>query len=87
MTNIFCNPKKNKCHSNEILFGEVKWSNKPFGTNIEASLKEKADKVKWGYEYRAQHFCLFSESGFTEAMIKLAGAEGVVLFDKDKKIL
>jgi len=71
---------------NAILFGEVKWSNKPVGTNIYAALKEKANKVNWGNETRVQHFCLFSKSGYTEAMIKLAHTEGVVLFNKDKKI-
>jgi len=71
---------------NAILFGEVKWSNKPVGTNIYTALKEKANNVKWGNENRTQHFCLLSKSGYTEAMIKLASAEGVVLFNKDKKI-
>jgi AAA+ ATPase superfamily predicted ATPase len=69
---------------NSILFGEVKWSNKPVGINIYAALIEKAKKVKWGNENRSQHFCLFSKSGFTEAMIKQARAEGVVLFIQDK---
>jgi AAA+ ATPase superfamily predicted ATPase len=72
--------------ANAILFGEVKWSNKPVGTNIYAALKEKAKNVKWGNENRAQHFCLFSKSGYTEAMVKVASSEGVVLFNKDKKI-
>ena len=69
---------------NSILFGEVKWSNKPIGINIYSDLIEKAAKVKWGNENRSQHFCLFSKSGFTEAMIKHAKAEGVVLFVQDK---
>ena len=72
--------------TNSILFGEVKWSNKPVGINIYATLKEKAKKVKWGNENRSQHFCLFSKSGFTEAMIKQAKAEGVALFNQDKTI-
>jgi AAA+ ATPase superfamily predicted ATPase len=69
---------------NSILYGEVKWKNKPVGINIYAALKEKAKKVKWGDENRSQHFCLFSKSGFTEAMINQAREEGVVLFIKDE---
>lgn len=76
---VAVNPKMNS-----ILFGEIKWSNKPVGVNIYAALKEKAQRVKWGNENRAQHFCMFSKSGFTEAMIKQASEEGVVLFTKDK---
>ena len=69
---------------NIILFGEVKWSNRPVGVNVFASLKEKAKKVKWGSANRPEHFCLFSKSGFTEAMINQANTEGVVLFTQDK---
>jgi AAA+ ATPase superfamily predicted ATPase len=69
---------------NSILFGEVKWSNQPVGINIFASLKEKAKKVEWGTANRSEHFCLFSKSGFTEAMINQASAEGVALFTQDK---
>lgn len=69
---------------NAILFGEAKWRNKPVGINIYAKLNEKASKVNWGNENRLQHFCLFSKSGFTAAMIKQAKADGVILFKKDK---
>jgi hypothetical protein len=40
--------------------------------------------VKWGDENRSEHFCLFSKSGFTGAMVKQASVEGVVLFIQDK---
>jgi uncharacterized protein len=69
---------------NSILFGELKWSNKPTGINIYSALMENTAKVKWGNENRFQYFCLFSKSGFTEAMIKQAKVERVVLFVQDK---
>jgi len=69
---------------NAILYGEVKWRNKPVGINIYTALKDKAQKVKWGNENRSQYFCLFSKSGFTEAMIQQAKTDRVVLFHKDK---
>lgn len=72
--------------TNEILFGEVKWSNKPIGINIYKDLKERARKVEWGKKNRRQYFCLFSKSGFTKDMIKLAKEEKAYLFHKDSLI-
>lgn len=70
----------------KILFGEVKWSNKPVGTDIYDNLKAKARKVEMKTEKRNEYFCLFSKSGFTKGMIKVAKNESVGLFDKDKII-
>lgn len=71
---------------NKILFGEVKWSNKPVGTNIYDDLKEKVKKVQWGREGREEHFCLLSKSGFTKKMEGVAKRENVALFYEDKLI-
>ena len=65
---------------NSILLGEVKWSEKPVGTNIYEELREKAQKLQWGRPGRKENFCLFSRKGFTEAMLKRAKEERVVLF-------
>jgi uncharacterized protein len=70
--------------ANEILFGEVKWSNKPLGTNIYVNLKEKSKKVAWGKKDRRERFILFSKSGFTPDMKTTAVKEGVYLFHKDR---
>lgn len=67
----------------EILFGEVKWSNKPLGTNVYEDLKAKSQKVEWGKKQRREHFALFSKSGFTPDMIKIAKEEKVILFQGD----
>lgn len=66
-----------------ILLGEVKWSEKPVGIDIYEALKEKARRVAWGSPARKEYFCLFSKKGFTEAMLKRAKDEGVVLFKED----
>ena len=66
-----------------ILFGEVKWSEKPLGTDIFESLKAKATKVNWGSKQRKEYFCLFSKSGFTQAMVRKAREEGITLFKED----
>jgi hypothetical protein len=65
---------------NSIVFGEVKWSEKPVGTDVYTALKEKARKVVWGKKNRKEFFCLFSRKGFTDTMLKTASKEGVILF-------
>lgn len=72
--------------TNVILFGEVKWSNKKVGTNIYVDLKRKAQKVEWRMGNREERFCLFSKSGFTPDMLKLARKEKVLLFVKDRLV-
>ena len=67
-----------------ILFGEVKWSQKLIGTNVFEALQEKSRKVEWGSKQRKEFFCLFSKGGFTQAMIKKARQEGIILFKGDE---
>lgn len=70
-------------HTNEILFGEVKWSNKQVGTNIYDELKKKAQAVEWGRKNTKEYFAIFSKSGFTRDMLELAKKEKVFLVHKD----
>lgn len=72
--------------TNEILFGEAKWSNNPVGTNIYTDLKKKSQKVEWGKKNRKEYFALFSKTGFTPDMKRLAERKEVYLFHKDKLI-
>jgi AAA+ ATPase superfamily predicted ATPase len=69
---------------NHILFGEVKWSKKPVGTNILNDLKEKHQHVIWGKDNRKESFILFSKSGFTDGLSKQARDENVYLVHQDK---
>ncbi|MBI2552463.1 ATP-binding protein [Candidatus Uhrbacteria bacterium] len=69
---------------NQILLGECKWSEKPVGTNIYESLKKKAQLVDWGLEGREERYILFSKSGFTADMKKIAREEKVLLVEKDR---
>lgn len=72
--------------TNEIFFGEAKWSNKLVGTNIYENLKRKSREVEWGKKNRKEYFALFSKSGFTPNMKKMAKREKVYLFHKDKLV-
>ena len=69
-----------------ILFGEVKWTEKPVGTDIYEELKKKSQKVQWGSGKRKEKFCLFSKKGFTSSMIRLAKEEEVALFQENRLI-
>ena len=70
----------------KILFGEVKWRNKPLGINIYEDLKRKSQLVEWNRGRRKEYFCLFSKSGFTEDMRTLARKERAFLFHKEKLV-
>ncbi|MHC1574847.1 MAG: ATP-binding protein [Candidatus Methanogasteraceae archaeon] len=65
----------------EILFGEVKWTNKTTGCGILASLKEKKDLVKWHNGERTEYYLVVSKSGFTPELREIMGSEGVIGWD------
>jgi AAA+ ATPase superfamily predicted ATPase len=70
----------------KILFGEAKWSKKPVGTDIYDDLKRKSRLVDLMRDERTEHFCLFSKSGFTNNLLKLAKKENIALFQGDRFI-
>lgn len=65
--------------SDTIWFGECKWSTKPVGEDVYRDLQRKTMHVAWRSQNRRERFILFSKSGFTEGMIRLALQDGVVL--------
>jgi len=67
----------------KIIFGECKWSEKQVGTNIYEELKKKVAEVDWNKDDRKEYYILFSKSGFTEEMVKIAKIDGVFLVEKD----
>jgi hypothetical protein len=69
--------------ANAILFGEVKWSERPIGTDIYRKLVEKARRVVSGKPGRRESFALFSRAGFTPEMRRLARQDSVLLFTQD----
>ena len=68
----------------KIVFGECKWSAKLVGTNIFLELKKKASDVQWERGSREEFYILFSKSGFTEDMLKLAKKTKILLIHGDK---
>ena len=68
----------------EIVFGEVKWSNKPIDVGLFWQLKKKAEFVRWYPQKRKEYFILFSKNGFTKKMRNLAKKESVLLVHEDR---
>lgn len=63
----------------EFVFGECKWRNQKCDVKVFAKLKEKSNML---FKYTDAHYYLFSKSGFTEDLIKLAEQEEKLhLFD------
>jgi len=69
--------------TDEILFGEIKYTIRKMSIKVLNDLKEKAKKVKWGSTNRKEHFMLVSLSGFDEELLALAAVEKVTLIDGD----
>ena len=71
--------------SNQILFGEAKWSNKKVGVNILESLKEKSRFLSRSNDGRKEKFILFSKSGFTDELTRYAVTQrDLILVEKDE---
>ncbi len=70
----------------EILFGEVKWRNRPVGWNVAEELMEKKELVEWNNEERKEKFLIVSKSGFTKKCLRRMDEEGIMHWDlKDIK--
>jgi|GEM_PF-1873084 len=49
-------------------------------------LRKKASLIDWERGKRKEYYCLFSKSGFTEALIKRTREERILLFHKDRMV-
>lgn len=65
----------------EILYGECKYQDSKVGPEVLMDLKNKAKKVVLDRKGKEEIFTLFSRSGFTKELRKIAQKEsGVLLF-------
>ena len=76
-------------NAKKILFAECKWQNKKMNRGVYEKLLDKKEEVRWNNERREEHIALFSKSGFTNSLKKVAESEGALLYDLNdiKKIL
>ena len=66
--------------SDNIIFGECKFTNNPMDVDVYYHLMEKTKKVNWKNKIRKEHFVFFSFSGYTDKMIQLAENRKIVLY-------
>lgn len=59
-------------NSNNIIFGECKFTNGKMNVDVYYDLLEKIKKVKWNISNRNEYFVFFSFNGYTDKMKKLA---------------
>ena len=59
-------------NSNNIIFGECKYTKKPLDVIVYYDLLEKAKKVNWNKQNRNEYFVFFCINGYTEKMQNLA---------------
>lgn len=65
------------------VWGECKFWKDPGGANVLRTLEEKVARVPWERDTRADSFALFSVSGFTDELRRIAAARGDVLLVDD----
>jgi len=69
-----------------IYFGECKWTRKKIGEEVFHDLVKKAALVDWNTGKRKDRFVIFSKSGFSESLRKLADAKKVLLIEGEKPV-
>lgn len=69
---------------NIAYFCECKWSNKKVGEDVYRELQHKSELVDWHNEKRINRYVLFSKSGFTDKMIRIAKKENVLLIHGER---
>ncbi len=67
----------------EILFGEVKWTNRPVGWNAVEELMRKKELVKWHNGERREKFLVVSKSGFTKKCLERMDDEGIMHWEME----
>jgi AAA+ ATPase superfamily predicted ATPase len=65
----------------EILFGEVKWRNRPIGCNVVDELMVKKELVEWNKNNRKERFLIVSKSGFTKKCLERMDDGGIMHWD------
>ncbi len=70
----------------KIYFGECKWSRKKVSEDVYHDLVRKSGLIDWHTKERQERFILFSKSGFTEAMHRLAKEKEIILIEGEKRL-
>ena len=66
-------------NSDNVIFGECKFTNEPMDVDVYYHLLEKIERVEWKKKTRKNHFVFFSYNGYTDKLRQLAEEKGDVL--------
>jgi uncharacterized protein len=69
---------------NAVLEGDFKWSANPVGNNILEVLMQESLVLVKVHGIQRFEYALFSRSGFTPALVKQAGREGIGLYGMEE---
>nr|WP_316621476.1 ATP-binding protein [uncultured Ruminococcus sp.] len=65
--------------SDNVIFGECKFTNEPMDVDVYYQLLEKIERVEWKKKTRKNHFVFFSFNGYTDKLRQLAEEKGDIL--------
>ena len=68
-----------------VVWGECKFWKDPVGANVLRTLEDKVARVPWEKDARAETFAIFSVSGFTDELRRIADARDDVLLVDDSE--
>lgn len=66
-------------NSDNVIFGECKFTNDPMDVDVYYHLLEKIEKVDWKKQNRINHFVFFSFNGYSEKLKQLADEKDNIL--------
>jgi len=67
--------------TSEILFVEIKWTNKKVKQGLIKDLKRKSELVQWRREKRNERFLIISKSGFTKGFLEASKDSNIFHWD------
>ena len=74
-------------NSDNVIFGECKFTNEPMDVDVYYHLLEKIERVEWKKETRKNHFVFFSFNGYTDKLKQLAeGKENIMIVNLTYKV-
>ena len=65
--------------SDNVIFGECKFTNYPIDVDVYYHLLEKIEKVDWKKQNRKNHFVFFSFNGYSDKLRQLAEEKDNIL--------
>ncbi len=64
----------------DILFAEVKWSNKPVKKKVFEDLRKKAMNIRWNRNKRKEHYAIISKTGVERGLKEMEDAGELIHF-------